>query len=508
MNVKMKKASILGGIILMLIGFFIFKKLPKKPSPTFVNEVENLVEQVPKKEKASPLDLEDLANKATKDALGSMEGKADVSTSGQLKNVFGGATGSDANKNNSLDQKSKNALGGLWEGLEESLKELEEDEDIKALLEGISQEITGMSDHEMEVLEELPKADYKIINSEVQAEQILEKYKDVEYDSYINAKSTEGFKSIVKQEKIKTRDAPKKVIADSKKARELFDSINKDFSFGDNVGKGYNANEKMIYLPLGEKSFADEVIHFKKNDDIMYPMENSLGPPNYQGITGLYQEHIANLGLGGQLTLKFTDNALVDIDGPDLYVFEIGAIEPTLLEVSVDGEDWIKVGKIAGGTATVDINGKVEKGRSYRYVRLTDLMHRSNIPGADIDAVAAIGSIVQLDINSEVLFAFGKSTLSEEGKKSIRVLAEQLREFNNGNINISGHTDDIGSNSSNKALSLARAKAVSKELQRALPKKEFKYKEIGMGEESPIEPNDSDENRKKNRRVELSITPY
>ena len=72
------------------------------------------------------------------------------------------------------------------------------------------------------------------------------------------------------------------------------------------------------------------------------------------------------------------------------------------------------------------------------------------------------------------------------------------------NIEISAHTDDIGSNVYNKRLSLKRAQSVVDYLtnnklpiDRLLPK--------GYGETTPLVANNSDDNRAKNRRVELKI---
>ena len=65
------------------------------------------------------------------------------------------------------------------------------------------------------------------------------------------------------------------------------------------------------------------------------------------------------LGCAGTLTVRFTDNVLHDVPGPDLYVFEVGpAIEPMQLAISPDGTAWTEVGNISGGTATIDIAGR------------------------------------------------------------------------------------------------------------------------------------------------------
>src|SRR5690606_29476033 len=152
--------------------------------------------------------------------------------------------------------------------------------------------------------------------------------------------------------------------------------------------------------------------------------DRALGKPDY---TGDETKNIAHIGLGGMLTLYFKDNAIVDVEGPDIYVFEVGAIEPTTLEMSKDGQHWIKIGKINGGTAEVDISGYVPDGENYHYVRFTDLKSPSDIPGADIDAVAAIGSVMRLTLNSSVLFDFGKYALKEEAAGALEALANKIK---------------------------------------------------------------------------------
>ncbi|NND11652.1 MAG: OmpA family protein, partial [Flavobacteriaceae bacterium] len=212
-------------------------------------------------------------------------------------------------------------------------------------------------------------------------------------------------------------------------------------------------------------------------------------------------------GLGGTLTIRFTDNALVDVNGPDLYLFEIGQLEPTELEISKDGKTWIKVGKIDGGVAEVDIAPFVNQGELYYYVRLKDLKMDSGIPGADVDAIAAIGAAMRLNLDSKVLFDTGKSQLKPEGIEALKELAKSIEVLKRGNVIVEGHTDDVGSTDTNKKLSLARAKSVSAELKKLIPSTNFIWKERGFGEDKPLVKNDTEENKAKNRRVEVLVLP-
>ncbi len=293
----------------------------------------------------------------------------------------------------------------------------------------------------------------------------------------------------------------------SEAAKKKFKQLNPNLFYGDDVGVSYVGNlKKTVYLPLGPLSFADEVVSVNHPLLLTQEKNNVLGEPNvvetYDDATGIY-----SLGLGGTLTIRFTDNALVDVNGPDLYLFEIGQLEPTDLEISKDGKTWIKIGKIDGGVAEVDIAPFVKPNELFYYVRFKDLKEKSGVPGADVDAIAAIGSAMRLNLDSQVLFDSGKSELKSKGLDALKELINSITVLKKGKVIIEGHTDDIGSEETNNALSLARAKSVSKALRNLIPSTQFKWQEKGYGESQPLVENDSDINRAKNRRVEILILP-
>ena len=237
------------------------------------------------------------------------------------------------------------------------------------------------------------------------------------------------------------------------------------------------------------------------------PPEIILREPDYniQKSSGFFA-----LGCGGSITVRFTDNALVDIEGPDLYIFEIGTeIEATQLDISKDGEEWIRVGEINGGTAEIDIRNFIQPGDVFYYVRLTDLKGGCHgaWPGADIDAIAAIGSVVQVTLSSSFLFDTGSYTLRTEALQSIDSIATILNLSAIRSIDISGHTDNVGSNEMNMTLSNNRANAVKEYLQTKLKDKSIAIYTAGFGETQPIATNDTEEGRQTNRRVTLIVHP-
>jgi outer membrane protein OmpA-like peptidoglycan-associated protein len=307
-----------------------------------------------------------------------------------------------------------------------------------------------------------------------------------------------------------TKQKAEQIVKEAEKLKAAFVKNNPSINFGEAAGKTYVSENGLVYLPLGNASFVDEVVDAKFiSGNIQFPKENCVGMPDYVLMNDLKKNKgIYSLGLNGTLTIKFTNNALVDVNGPDLFVFEAGQIEPTNLDISKDGMNWINVGKISGGTASVDIS-KVAKPTDYfYYVRLTDLNTASSIAGADIDAIAAIGAAIRLSLNAEVLFDLGKADLKPEGIAAVKNLAKQLQAIPNAQINVDGYTDDIGTDEANIKLSLLRAEAVSTILKQELKaKSSFVYKEMGKGKANPSVPNTTDENRKKNRRVEILVMP-
>ena len=277
-------------------------------------------------------------------------------------------------------------------------------------------------------------------------------------------------------------------------------------------GVSYGSGAARICLPQGEISFVDEVVSFvpgkRAASEIPVDPNFTLGAPDY---TTNFAPGYLSLGCDGVLTLRFVDNALVDIDGPDLYIFEVGpAVEPTILAISTDNRTWLDVGRVEGALRAVDIRPFIMKGQIFRYVRLTNAGHAcgGTTPGADIDAVAAVGSASLLTLDAAVLFDTGHAVLRAEAANALNALTETIRSKGpNVRIMIEGHTDDVGSDQDNQRLSEARARTVRTYLRKRLPLSEAAVTTVGFGESRPTEPNDSEEGRAKNRRVDILVIP-
>ena len=122
--------------------------------------------------------------------------------------------------------------------------------------------------------------------------------------------------------------------------------------------------------------------------------------------------------------------------------------------------------------------------------------------------IESLGQQIIIRIREKGSFASGSGFLQPKFKPIIRSIGALLKDVP-GIVTVSGHTDGAHINnelySSNWELSSQRAVAVADELRRVSGFDETRMKVVGEASNRPLVPNDSNENRTRNRRVEISI---
>ena len=107
-------------------------------------------------------------------------------------------------------------------------------------------------------------------------------------------------------------------------------------------------------------------------------------------------------------------------------------------------------------------------------------------------------------ILNNLFFDFNKYELKDKSITELDKVLRFLNENPNVRIEISGYTDNVGTPSSNLQLSLKRAQSVAAYLvKHNIPSTRLIQK--GYGEDKPIKPNDTEENRQTNRRIEFRV---
>ena len=112
-----------------------------------------------------------------------------------------------------------------------------------------------------------------------------------------------------------------------------------------------------------------------------------------------------------------------------------------------------------------------------------------------------VGQIVRLN---NIFFETGKSELMPESFLELDRTVEFLKNNPNMEIEIGGHTDDIGTETDNQKLSQERAQAVANYIA-SKGISSSKLKVVGYGESKPLKDNVDDEARQYNRRVEFTV---
>ena len=103
-----------------------------------------------------------------------------------------------------------------------------------------------------------------------------------------------------------------------------------------------------------------------------------------------------------------------------------------------------------------------------------------------------------------VTFEFNKSRLRPDSKTVLDTVVEIMKRYPDMQVEVAGHTDNVGSDTYNQKLSESRAQAVRQYLINA-GIASGNMTAVGYGEKEPIATNDTDEGRELNRRVELRI---
>jgi outer membrane protein OmpA-like peptidoglycan-associated protein len=103
-----------------------------------------------------------------------------------------------------------------------------------------------------------------------------------------------------------------------------------------------------------------------------------------------------------------------------------------------------------------------------------------------------------------LFFKFRSYKLLKESQHELNRIIKIMRDNPRMKVEISGHTDNVGTRNANLKLSRKRAQSVVKYLiKRGIPEHRLSAK--GYGESKPVESNESELGRKKNRRVEIEI---
>lgn len=195
-----------------------------------------------------------------------------------------------------------------------------------------------------------------------------------------------------------------------------------------------------------------------------------------------------------EVAFTFSDDETGNSLGLEIVVYNVTRNEKTKRQVK-DGS--IRLELRDGEVYEISTSAQ---GYSY-YTADLDLSKEEEIKEVKAELKAVENISIVLD---NITFEYNSYSLNAISYKELNRLVSYLEENDDYKVEVSAHTDDSGSPDYNLKLSNLRANSVLQYLEdKSIERTRLEAR--GYGESAPRHPNDTEENRAKNRRVEFKI---
>jgi len=210
---------------------------------------------------------------------------------------------------------------------------------------------------------------------------------------------------------------------------------------------------------------------------------------------------------------EIEENQIAIVRGKIMDALTLSPLGGVIVEI-FDNEMGRMISSFESNTRTGEYMVSLSSGKNYGFgVKAKEYMfHSENLvipPSPAIQEIyldiflnkVEVGATIILE---NIFFDFDKATLRSESTAELNRLTKLLNDVPSLKIEISGHTDNIGSDLYNEQLSEDRAKAVVDYLiDNGINADRLTY--AGYGETKPIASNDTEEGRQLNRRTEFKV---
>ncbi|MDR2857885.1 MAG: OmpA family protein [Novosphingobium sp.] len=176
----------------------------------------------------------------------------------------------------------------------------------------------------------------------------------------------------------------------------------------------------------------------------------------------------------------------------------VGVLGGLLLGGLIGGGTGRIIGAGIGGVAGAAIGYTTDK-------QIRELREKTAGTGVDISPTDN-GQAILVNLPEGVTFDVDSTALQPNFRPTLDQIAQSLSQYPDSLIDVYGHTDSTGSEQYNQTLSENRARTVAGylEMRGVSPSR---IRSQGFGETLPVADNNTEEGRRRNRRVEIKIVP-
>ena len=263
---------------------------------------------------------------------------------------------------------------------------------------------------------------------------------------------------------------------------------------------GFTSNDELFVLELFDTLTRDKEYDIKVNISVGAAGYNAQVPT--PDLSTIFDFGFSRLDLGKYLT-PYGKGYFYEGINDKYFSYTKNYFSAKIPRLS----DSTKIGFIPA-TATYKAKGKE------KYLLLSVRNGKVFFMSFSIDDIMVVERGFDFNLNSmspgdkltipNILFGFNSAILQETSYSNLNKLVDILKQNANLRIEISGHTDNTGTEAANQKLSESRAKSIVDYLiTKGIAANRLNYK--GYGSTKPLVQNNSVENKAKNRRVELMI---
>jgi len=211
--------------------------------------------------------------------------------------------------------------------------------------------------------------------------------------------------------------------------------------------------------------------------------------------------------------VEIKENLITIVKGKIMDAITLSPLGGVIVEI-YDNELGMMVASFESNSRTGEYMVSLNSGKNYGFaVKAKEYMfHSENLiipPATSIQEIYLDFLLNKVKVGSKIIlknifFDFDKATLRKESAVELDRLVKMLRDVSTMKIEISGHTDNVGSDEYNTKLSKNRAKAVVDYLiVQGIDEDRLTY--AGYGESQPISDNKTEGGRQENRRTEFKV---